>query len=125
MLYWMLMDMYLPKFDTYQGTVAPSCFKSHLNSRCPGFFQKKVYLVSGLKFTSCDITSVLAESLSCLQKLYSGLYEHRYTVRASTAPKNCFINYCSLNLEKKPPNEVYKISCSKKFCNIQRKTPVL
>ena len=23
--YWMLMDMCLPKFDIYQGTIAPNC----------------------------------------------------------------------------------------------------
>ena len=36
----MLMDMCLPKFDIYQNTLAPNCFKSHTNSRCPDFFQK-------------------------------------------------------------------------------------
>ena len=40
--YWTLMDMCLPKFDTYQGAVALNCFKSHVNSWCPDFFQKKV-----------------------------------------------------------------------------------
>ena len=29
----MLMDMWSPKFDVYQGTVAPNCFKSHTNSQ--------------------------------------------------------------------------------------------
>ena len=28
----MLMDMCLPKFNIYQGTVAQNCFKSHSNS---------------------------------------------------------------------------------------------
>ena len=37
----MLMDMCLPKFDIYQTTLAPNCFKSHTNSRCPDFFQKR------------------------------------------------------------------------------------
>ena len=37
----MLMDMCLPKFDIYQGTVAPNCFKNHTNSRCPDFFSRK------------------------------------------------------------------------------------
>ena len=35
------MDMSSPKFDIYKGTVAPNCFKKHLNSRCPDFLQKK------------------------------------------------------------------------------------
>ena len=30
--YQILMDMCLPKFDIYQGTVAPNCFKGHTNS---------------------------------------------------------------------------------------------
>ena len=30
--YWMLMDLYLPKFDIYQATVVPNCFNSHANS---------------------------------------------------------------------------------------------
>ena len=55
MFYWMLMDMCLPVFDNYQGTVAPNCFKSHANSRCPDFFQEKVCLVSCLKFTLYDV----------------------------------------------------------------------
>ena len=29
MFHWMLMYMCLPKFDIYQRTVAPNCFKSH------------------------------------------------------------------------------------------------
>ena len=37
----MLMDMYLPNFHNYQGTVAPNCFKSHTYSSCPDFFQKR------------------------------------------------------------------------------------
>ena len=40
--YWILMDMCLPKFNIYQRTAAPNCFKSYINSRCPEFFQKKV-----------------------------------------------------------------------------------
>ena len=63
------MDMCLPEFDTYQGTVAPNCFKSHTNSRCPDFFQKNACLVSGLKFTLCDVTSILPESISWLKKV--------------------------------------------------------
>ena len=40
--YWMLMDMFLPKFDIFQDTVAPNCFKSYTNSWWPDFFLKKV-----------------------------------------------------------------------------------
>ena len=36
------MDMSLLKFDIYQGTGATNCFKSHINFRCPQFFQEKV-----------------------------------------------------------------------------------
>ena len=36
--YWMLMDMYLPKFDINKGTKAPSCFMSHTNSWYPDLF---------------------------------------------------------------------------------------
>ena len=36
------MDMYFPKFDIYQSTVAPNCFKNHANSWCPDFLQKNV-----------------------------------------------------------------------------------
>ena len=38
----MLMDICLPKFDIYQGVVAPNCFRSHTNS-CPDFFQEKIF----------------------------------------------------------------------------------
>ena len=30
--YWMLMNMYLRKFDVYQSTVAPNYFKSYASS---------------------------------------------------------------------------------------------
>ena len=49
--------MCLPKFDIYQGTVAQNCFRSHTNSWCPDFFQKKSCRMSGLKFTLFDMTS--------------------------------------------------------------------
>ena len=39
---WMLMDMNLPKFNIYQGTVATNCFKSYTNSWYHHFFQEKV-----------------------------------------------------------------------------------
>ena len=68
MFYWMLRDMCLPEFDNHQGLVAPNCFKSHANSRCPDFFQKTASLVSSLKFTLCDVTSILPENISWLKK---------------------------------------------------------
>ena len=36
------MDMDSPKFDIYQGKVAPNCYKNYTKTRCPDFFQKKV-----------------------------------------------------------------------------------
>ena len=35
------MDIYFPKFNIYQGIVAPNWFKSFTNSQCPDFFFKK------------------------------------------------------------------------------------
>ena len=36
----MLMNMSLPKFDIYQGTVAPNYFKSYTNSRYLDYSKK-------------------------------------------------------------------------------------
>ena len=36
----MMMDMCIPKFDIYQVTVAPVCFKSHTKFWCPDFIQE-------------------------------------------------------------------------------------
>ena len=102
----------LPEFDAYQGAAAPSYFKSHTYSWCPYFFQKKVFPMSGLKFTLIDVTSVLPDNLSGFKKLFSDLYRNKYTVRASTTPNNCFVNCFSFNLEKQPSEEVYKIRCT-------------
>ena len=56
------MDTCLPSFDICQGTVAPNCFKSHTNTRCPDLFQKKKFcLMSGLNFTLSDVTSFSTE----------------------------------------------------------------
>ena len=67
----MLMDMYLAKFDIHQGKLAPSCFKSHTNSRCPDFFQKKKFcLTTGLKITFSDIPSFLSDNLPRSKKHY-------------------------------------------------------
>ena len=59
---------YGPKFDTYQGTVAPNCFESHKNSGCPDFFQKKDF--SGLQFTLSNVILFLLDNLSGLKKKY-------------------------------------------------------
>ena len=61
-----LMDMCLPNFDTYQGTVAPNLFKSYANSRYPDFCQNKFCLMSGRKFILLDVTSFLLDNLSGL-----------------------------------------------------------
>ena len=37
----MLLAMCLTRLAIYQGAVAPNCFKSHRNSGCPDFCQKK------------------------------------------------------------------------------------
>ena len=60
------MDMCLPKFDIYQGTVAPECFKSLTNIQI--FFERKFCLMSGLKFTLSDVTLFLWQNLSVLKK---------------------------------------------------------
>ena len=75
----MLMVMCLPKFDVKRDTVASDCFKSHTNSWYPDFFQKKVFLMFGLKFTLCNLTSFPPDNLSSLkEKLYSGLLHHLF-----------------------------------------------
>ena len=66
----MLMDMSLPKFDIYQGTGATNYFKSHTNSWCPHFFQEKFCLMSSLKFTLSNATSLLPGDLSGPNKNY-------------------------------------------------------
>ena len=58
----MLMDMVLSKFNIYESPVAPKCFKTHKNSWCHDFFQRKICLMPGLKFTFPDVTSFLPEN---------------------------------------------------------------
>ena len=63
------MDMCLPKFDIYQGKVAPNYFKSHTNSWCPDFFQKK-----SLPDVRSDIRLAQRNIVSTgLKNLYSGV----------------------------------------------------
>ena len=72
----MVMGMNLPKFYIYQGTGATNCFKSHTNLDVLIFFKKKFCLMSGLKFTLSDATSLLPDDLpglKSLKKLYSDL----------------------------------------------------
>ena len=59
---------YGPKFDTYQGTVAPNCFESHKNSGCPYFFQKKD--LARLQVTLSNVILFLLGNLSGLKKKY-------------------------------------------------------
>ena len=64
------MDMWLPKYDIYQGKVAANCFKSHTYS----FFFLMFCLMSVLKFTLPDVTSFLLDIVSRVkQKLYADL----------------------------------------------------
>ena len=58
----MLMDIRLPKFDIYQGTISPNCFKSYANSLCLDFFtfsQKNV--LPAVQFSSVQFSSVQSE----------------------------------------------------------------
>ena len=57
---WMLIDICLPKFDLYQGTVALDVLI---------FFKKEFCLVSGLKFTLSDVPSFLPDNLSGLKNI--------------------------------------------------------
>ena len=46
----MLMNMLLPKFDIYQGIVAPNCFQSYTNSLdLLIFFSKKKKVLSDVR----------------------------------------------------------------------------
>ena len=66
--FWVLMDMSLSRFDIYQGTGAANCLKNHTDSWCPYFFKKIFCLMSSLKFTMSDVTSLLLDNLSGLIK---------------------------------------------------------
>ena len=78
----MLMDMCLPMFNIYQGTVALNCFQSHRNSWCPDLFQKKSFVWCPVRNSSLsDITPFLPDNLSGLKKLSSGLMKILYIAR--------------------------------------------
>ena len=98
MYYWMLIDMCLPELDTYQGTVAPNCFQATQILDVLIFFKKGL---SGVRYE-------IHLSFRALKNKCSGLYRNKYTVRASIAPKNCLVNYCSFNSKKQPTEEVCK-----------------
>ena len=87
--YSMLMDIDLPKFDIYQGTVAPYCLKSHTNFCCCAYFQKKVLSMSGLKLTLSFVTSFLLDICLELIKTYIQACSH-YKVHLT-------ICFCYLN----------------------------
>ena len=66
----MLMNMCLPKFDVYQGTLTPNYFKSYTQTLdVLHLFQKTFCLMSGLKLTLRDVTSFLRDNLFGLKKV--------------------------------------------------------
>ena len=48
----------------YYSPVDPNCFKSHKNSRCPDFFEKKFCLMSDLKFTLSNKRDIVSTGQS-------------------------------------------------------------
>ena len=64
----------LRKFDIYQVTVAPNCFKRQTNSWCPTFFKKQNLSYAWSKNHLVRGNIVFAgQSVRSLKKLYSGL----------------------------------------------------
>ena len=65
------MDMNLPKLDIYQGIKELQIvLKARKILDVLIFFNKKFCLMSGLKFTLSDATSLLPDDLSGLKKNY-------------------------------------------------------
>ena len=65
------MDMNLPKLDIYQGIKELQIvLKARKILDVLIFFNKKFCLLSGLKFTLSDATSLLPDDLSGLKKNY-------------------------------------------------------
>ena len=65
------MDMNLPKLDIYQGIKELQIvLKARKILDVLIFFNKKFCLMSGLKFTLSDATSLLTDDLSGLKKNY-------------------------------------------------------
>ena len=72
--YWMLMDMYLPKFDINKGTKAPNCFISHTNSWYPDFYFFKI--LSDVRFEvhlARRNIVFIGQSLRALKNIYLGM----------------------------------------------------
>ena len=88
----MLLDIWLPNFDIYEGKADPKYFKSHRNSWCPDFFQKNI-LMSDLKFTSSDITSFLPDNLDLNTNIYTYISIHIF--RPVILPSRCSMHTCS------------------------------
>ena len=65
----MLMDMCLPKFDIYQGTVAPNFLRAKQTLDVLIFFKKRFCLMPSLKFTLSDVTTFRPDNLSGLKKI--------------------------------------------------------
>ena len=98
----MLMGMCLPKFDIYQRALASNFFKSHTNSWCPNFFQKKV----SSDFRSeihLDLTSFLPDNLFGLQKIYiySGLPSVIFQVSIPRCAIQCLDTFQHVNINRK------------------------
>ena len=66
----MLMDMSLPNFDIYQGKELQINLRATQTLDVLIFFKKKFCLMSGLKFTLSNATSLLPDDLSGLNKNY-------------------------------------------------------
>ena len=95
--YWGSVHMFLSKFHINRGTIAPSCFKSHTNYWYFVFFQKKVCLMSGLKFILADVTSFLPDNLSGLFKKITfrpGMYSYYYIILHLFLPHFIIMKVC-------------------------------
>ena len=66
----MLMDMSLPNFDIYQGKELQINLRATQTLDVLIFLKKKFCLMSGLKFTLSNATSLLPDDLSGLNKNY-------------------------------------------------------
>ena len=91
------MEMSLPKFNIYKGRVVPNCFRSHANSWCPDYFEKKKNcLMPGLKSTFFDVILFLPENLRCHKfRLYRTLESSK---RCITPGESIFLNFLILSI---------------------------
>ena len=67
------MDIYLTKFDIYQGKVASNCLKSTQTLDVLIFSRKRYCQMSGLKFTLSDVTLLHRLKKKLLRPDYSML----------------------------------------------------